>query len=126
VCEAAPTFGPYRRSAPRGSLFEWSVRTLRRGLNFTLTTSHGDLDLLGEIAGGGTYENLCPQIIGVEVFGRTQRCLKSGLADRTKRAAVDPGISKFSPSSRRERRSAKRIVGRCQLHPHGACERSVD
>jgi len=29
-----------------------------RGLNFTLTTAIGDIDLLGEIVGGGTYQDL--------------------------------------------------------------------
>jgi hypothetical protein len=29
-------------------------RTVRMGLNFTLSTSLGSLDLLGEVAGGGT------------------------------------------------------------------------
>ena len=32
--------------------------TLTRWLNFTLTTSLGDVDLLGEMAGGGRYEDL--------------------------------------------------------------------
>jgi hypothetical protein len=32
--------------------------TLRRGLNFTLTTALGPLDLLGAISGGGAYQDL--------------------------------------------------------------------
>ena len=31
---------------------------IERGLNFTLTTAIGDVDLLGEITGGGDYEAL--------------------------------------------------------------------
>jgi hypothetical protein len=38
--------------------FRFDVETIQRGLNFTLTTSAGDLDLLGEATGGGTYEAL--------------------------------------------------------------------
>lgn len=30
------------------------------GLNFTLRTTLGDLDLLGEVGGGGFYEDLLP------------------------------------------------------------------
>ena len=30
-----------------------TLAALARGLNFTLTTTLGDLDLLGEVAGGG-------------------------------------------------------------------------
>lgn len=32
--------------------------TIRTGLNFTLATAAGDLDVLGEVAGGGTYDAL--------------------------------------------------------------------
>lgn len=46
------------RGAPSGLPFEWSVTTLRRGLNFTLATDLGPIDLFGEVAGGGTYEEL--------------------------------------------------------------------
>jgi hypothetical protein len=40
--------GPYLRGAPKGLPFRLDVPTLQRGLNFTLTTPAGDLDLLGE------------------------------------------------------------------------------
>ena len=51
---------PYLRGAPPGLPFKLDLETIRRGLNFTLTTSAGDLDLLGEATGGGTYEALLP------------------------------------------------------------------
>src|SRR5688572_13587173 len=38
---------PYLRGAPPGLPFRWDVDTIRRGLNFTLTTAFGDLDALG-------------------------------------------------------------------------------
>ena len=44
--------------------------TLRAGLNFTLITSTGAIDLLGEITGGGTYDALRPHVISVTAFGR--------------------------------------------------------
>src|SRR5688572_19348463 len=40
---------PYLRGAPPGLPFKLDVSTLRAGLNFTLVTALGDLDLLGEI-----------------------------------------------------------------------------
>ena len=44
--------------------------TRRRSLlNFTLLTSIGGLDLLGEVAGGGSYQNLLPFAIRVSGFG---------------------------------------------------------
>ena len=51
---------PYLRGAPPGLPFTFDERTVRNGLNFTLTTKLGDFDLLGEVAGGGTYEPLLP------------------------------------------------------------------
>jgi len=81
---------PYLRGAPPGLPFEWSVATIERGLNFTLTTDLGDLDLLGEIPGGGDYDALRRQAVEVDLFGR--RCLCLGLAPliRVKRAAGRP------------------------------------
>ncbi len=41
-------------------------------MNFTPTTTLGDLDLLGEVAGGGFYEQLLPFTLEMETFG--ERC----------------------------------------------------
>jgi histidyl-tRNA synthetase len=49
---------PYPRGAPEGLPFQWEAETLRAGLNFTLITKLGAIDLFGEITGGGTYETL--------------------------------------------------------------------
>ncbi|OHB75722.1 MAG: hypothetical protein A2W31_09945 [Planctomycetes bacterium RBG_16_64_10] len=38
-------------------------------MNFTLTTALGDLDLLGEVAGGGIYEQLLPSTQVFDIFG---------------------------------------------------------
>jgi hypothetical protein len=37
------------RGAPPGLPFQWDERTIKAGLNFTLTSTVGDLDLLGEV-----------------------------------------------------------------------------
>ena len=81
---------PYLRGAPPGLPFEWSVETLRSGLNFTLTTRVGDIDLLGEIVGGGTYEDLVDHCITVSIFGRETRLLELPWLIRVKRAAGRP------------------------------------
>ena len=81
---------PYLRGAPAGLPFDWSGATIRRGLNFTLTTRLGDIDLFGEIAGGGDYGALFPHSVEVELFGRSQRCLDLPSLIRTKRAAGRP------------------------------------
>src|SRR2546423_14968957 len=51
---------PYLRGAPPGLPFSWDARTIKMGLNFTLKTTLGDLDLLGEVAGVGNYQQLLP------------------------------------------------------------------
>lgn len=81
---------PYLRGAPPDLPFRLDVATLERGLNFTLTTTLGPLDLLGEITGGGTYEDLLPHTIELQVFGITCRCLDLPRLIRVKRAAGRP------------------------------------
>ncbi|OGL15800.1 MAG: hypothetical protein A3F92_08125 [Candidatus Rokubacteria bacterium RIFCSPLOWO2_12_FULL_71_22] len=81
---------PYLRGAPPGLPFRWDARALERGLNFTLTTDLGDLDLLGEIVGGGTYEDLLPHSIRIEVFGIACHCLGLKHLIHVKRAAGRP------------------------------------
>ena len=78
---------PYLRGAPPGLPFRWDVETLQHGLNFTLITTFGPLDLLGEIAGGGTYEQLLPDTDVVTAFGVTCRCLTLDRLIQVKRAA---------------------------------------
>lgn len=81
---------PYPRGAPAGLPFRFDEATLQAGLNFTLTTKIGDIDLLGEIVGGRTYEELAPHTIEVNVFGLKCRCLDLETLIRVKRAAGRP------------------------------------
>jgi hypothetical protein len=50
----------------------------------------GDIDLLGEITGGGGYEALLPYTSEVRVFGFTCRCLNLDKLIEVKRAAGRP------------------------------------
>ncbi len=81
---------PYLRGAPPDLPFDWSAATLGHGLNFTLTTALGDIDLLGEITGGGGYDDLLPHSIEVMLFGFACRCLDLPWLIKTKRAAGRP------------------------------------
>lgn len=81
---------PYLRGAPPGLPFRWDERTIQAGLNFTLVTDLGWIDLLGEITGGGGYENLAPHAIRVDVFGVQCLVLDLETLIRTKRAAGRP------------------------------------
>jgi hypothetical protein len=87
---ALAPLSPYLRGAPPGLPFRWDEGTLRRGLNFALTTSRGDIDLLGELAGGGGYEDLLPHTVDVVVFGMPLRCLGLDKLIEVKRAAGRP------------------------------------
>ena len=86
VAAVAP-LSPYLRGAPPGLPFRWDTATIRAGLNFTLTTSLGDLDLLGEITGGGDYAALRRDTRLVHVFGISCRCLELDRLIQVKRAA---------------------------------------
>jgi hypothetical protein len=89
VTALAP-FAPYLRDIPRGLPFDWSVPTLRAGLNFTLTTTAGDIDLLGELTGGGGFDDLRPHTETITVFDRSIRLLDIPWLIRVKRAAGRP------------------------------------
>lgn len=81
---------PYLRGAPPGLPFDWSVETLRAGLNFTLTTTAGAIDLLGEITGGGQYHDLLPHTLSITIFGREVQLLDLPWLVHVKRAAGRP------------------------------------
>lgn len=81
---------PYLRGAPRGLPFEWSAATLRAGLNFILTTIAGEIDLLGEVTGGGSYNDLIRHTIEITLFTHRTRCLNLEWLIATKRAAGRP------------------------------------
>ncbi len=87
---ALAEYKPYLRGVPPGLPFLFDRATLARGLNFTLVTSLGDLDLLGEIPGGGACEELLPGTIELQVFEARCRCLSLPQLVRAKRAAGRP------------------------------------
>jgi diphthamide synthase (EF-2-diphthine--ammonia ligase) len=87
VVRALRPLDPYPRGAPPGLPFDWSAKTLKRGLNFTLRTSAGSLDLLGEIVGGGRYEQLVAHATVMRIFARRVRVLDLDALIRSKRAA---------------------------------------
>jgi hypothetical protein len=81
---------PYLRGAPPGLPFRFDRPTLARGLNFTLTTALGDIDLLGEIVGGGTFESLRADTVELDLFSVRCLCLALPRLIAVKRAAGRP------------------------------------
>lgn len=78
---------PRLRGAPPDLPFKWDARTLRAGLNFTLDTDMGAIDLLGEVAGIGGYQEALAASEPIELFGRPCRVLTLEALIRSKRAA---------------------------------------
>ena len=81
---------PYLPGAPPGLPFNFDERTVQNGLNFTLATDLGALDLLGEITGGGRYEDLLSYSISLRLYGVECLCLGLECLIRVKRAAGRP------------------------------------
>ena len=90
IVESLAPFSPYLRGVPEGLPFKWEAQTIWNGLNFRLTTSLGPLDLRAEITLGGTYDELLPHTVTLDVFD--VRCLCLGLERliEVKRAAGRP------------------------------------
>lgn len=87
LARALAPLRPYLRGAPPGLPFTLDTPTLKAGLNFTLTTSAGDVDLLGEISGLGTYEPVKAASSPLTLYGRSVDVLDLAGLERAKTAA---------------------------------------
>jgi hypothetical protein len=72
---------------PQGLPFIWDEATLRNGTIFTLTTELGRIDLLGEVSGLGSFEEVEAVSLIVDAFGRQVRTLDLRSLIAAKRAA---------------------------------------
>jgi hypothetical protein len=90
LADALTGLAPYPRGAPPGLPFFWDAQTIANGLNFTLVTTLGDLDLLGQITAGGGYEDLLPHSVELELFDRRCHCIDLAELIRVKRAVGRP------------------------------------
>jgi hypothetical protein len=90
LARALESLQPYLRGAPPGLPFRWDEPTIRMGLNFTLTTTSGPLDVLGEVAGGGGFDELAATSVEGEVFGMRVKVVDLATLIRLKRAAGRP------------------------------------
>jgi len=64
IAALAAAFAPLHpslRGAPPGLSFSFDVPTIQVGLNFTLITDSGNVDVLGEVTGIGKYEQALAQ-----------------------------------------------------------------
>ncbi|MDX2089839.1 MAG: hypothetical protein SFX73_18430 [Kofleriaceae bacterium] len=72
---ALTSLHPRLRGAPPELPFVWDEHTLKNGLNFTLVTDLGELDLLGEVTGVGGYSNLALSAEELDLFGQPVRLI---------------------------------------------------
>lgn len=87
LVKALMPYQPYPRGAPPGLPFRFDAITIRLGMNFSLETTLGYLDLLGEVTGGGSYEDILPHSDITVVFGIPIRCVALDYLIHLKRAA---------------------------------------
>jgi predicted nucleotidyltransferase len=78
---------PKLRGAPPDLPFLWDERTIKNGLNFTLVTDEGEIDLLGEVTGLGNYSDIALRAIELEVYGTAVKLLSLEDLIRSKAAA---------------------------------------
>jgi hypothetical protein len=87
LAQALAPYHPRLRGAPEGLPFPWDDLTLRSGLNFTLTTDLGDVDLLGEVTGVGGFAEVSAGASAVELGRIRARVMELDALERSKRAA---------------------------------------
>jgi hypothetical protein len=90
IAAALGSLHPRLRGAPEGLPFRLDARTILAGLNFTLSTDAGAIDLLGEVAGGGTYPSLLPSAREIRSGDLAVLCVDLPTLIRLKRAAGRP------------------------------------
>lgn len=88
--EALAPIHPRLRGAPEGLPFFFDTQTLRNGLNFTLVTDEGELDLLGEVTGVGGYGDLALQAVQTDLYGSPVKLMALEDLIRAKAAAGRP------------------------------------
>ena len=84
---ALAPYHPRLRGAPPELPFLWDERTLASGLNFTLTTDLGDVDILGEVPGLGDYAKVAAESSPLTVGTLSIVVLGLDGLERAKRAA---------------------------------------
>lgn len=68
IVKALSLFHPTLRGAPKDLPFIFDAKTLKNGLNFTFSTDIGDIDLLGEVKGLGTYDEVMKYSETMEIY----------------------------------------------------------
>lgn len=87
IVAAFADYNPRPRGFPENLPYVWDERTLLSGTNFTLQTSIGDIDMLGEVSGIGDYQAVKRESILTNLYGCDVRILTLEGLIKAKRAA---------------------------------------
>lgn len=87
IAEALAPFKPRLRGFPKDLPFVWDERTLQNGALFTLETTIGDIDLLAEVSGVGTFEQVLAESVNITLYGYEVKVLSIAGLIKAKRAA---------------------------------------
>lgn len=90
LVKALAPYHPSLRGAPPGLPFFWDVRTLKNIMNITLQTDLGSVDLFGELAGSGSFEQLWNSAAVMDLRGLSVRVASIPSLLAMKRAAGRP------------------------------------
>jgi hypothetical protein len=69
LAELLKSIHAYPRGIPTGLPFKLDARTLKSGLNFTFDTDFGPFDMLGEMEGVGTFEDVIGDAPQKRIYG---------------------------------------------------------
>lgn len=87
LAAALAPYHPTLRGAPSSLPFRLDAKSLASGLNFTLQSSIGEIDLMGELTGLGGYEEVAALAAEMELYGRAVLVLGLDGLERAKRAS---------------------------------------
>lgn len=75
IVAALAPYHPRPRGLPENLPFIWNEQTLQSGTNFTFATDIGDIDLLGEVTGVGSYPDALAASVVMRFYGVECRVL---------------------------------------------------
>lgn len=87
IAKSLYQFKPRPRGFPENLPFIWDEQTLQNGATFTLETTIGDIDLLAEVSGVGTYADVFNESVTISLFGFEVKVLSIKGLIKAKRAA---------------------------------------
>jgi hypothetical protein len=87
LAKALRPFRPRLRGVSANVPFTLDEKTLNSGMNFTLTSSAGDVDLFGELVGVGQFDAVSQGARKVMLFGEPFRIASLDVIIASKRAA---------------------------------------